>query len=69
MVVNFYMAGVFLRHVHYSTPVSVNFEHQVEFGAYNTGWPKGGTCIPSSFRLPAQIAIEQEPKAMAYENE
>jgi len=38
MAVNYFMAGLFLRHVHYSTPVTVNFEHQMEFGAYNTRW-------------------------------
>ena len=36
--VNYFMAGIFLSHVNYSTPVEVNFEHQLEFGNYNTRW-------------------------------
>jgi LytS/YehU family sensor histidine kinase len=36
--VNYFMAGIFLSHVHYSTPVEVNFEHRMEFGNYNTRW-------------------------------
>jgi sensor histidine kinase YesM len=37
-VINYFMAGLFLGHVHYSVPVDVNFEHQMEFGNYNTRW-------------------------------
>jgi len=38
MFVIFFMAGIYLRHVHYTTPVAVNFQHQMEFGNYNTRW-------------------------------
>ena len=36
--INYFMAGIFLSHVHYSTPVENNFEHRMEFGNYNTRW-------------------------------
>lgn len=37
-LINYFMAGIFLTHVHYSTPVEANFRRKIEFGNYNTRW-------------------------------
>ena len=37
-IINYFTAGIFLNHVHYSTPVIPDFQHKIEFGNYNTRW-------------------------------
>ncbi|HEY0677712.1 MAG TPA: histidine kinase [Chitinophagaceae bacterium] len=36
--INYFMAGIFLNNVSYSTPIEPDFKHQMQFGNYNTRW-------------------------------
>jgi LytS/YehU family sensor histidine kinase len=58
--INYFMAGVLLNHVHYSTPVEVNFEHRMEFGNYNTRWGMIIAIIAIGIKLTKKLYLQQK---------
>jgi hypothetical protein len=59
-LVNYFMAGIFLSHVHYSTPVEVNFEHRMEFGNYNTRWGMVIAIVAMGIKLTKTWYLQQK---------
>jgi len=58
--VNYFMAGIFLRHVHYSTPVEADFMHQMLFGNYNTRWGMVIAVIAMGIKLAKSWYLQQK---------
>jgi len=58
--INYFMAGIFLRNVHYSTPVEVNFEHRMEFGSYNTRWGMVIAIVAIGIKLTKNLYLQQK---------
>ncbi|WP_158085227.1 histidine kinase [Niastella vici] len=58
--VNYFMAGIFLSHVHYSTPVENNFRHRIEFGNYNTRWGMVIAIIAIGIKLTKTWYLQQK---------
>lgn len=58
--INYFMAGVFLNHVHYSTPISANFEHRMEFGSYNTRWGMVIAIIAIGIKLTKKLYVQKK---------
>jgi two-component system, LytTR family, sensor kinase len=59
-VVNYFTAGIFLSNVHYSTPITVNFRHKMEFGNYNTRWGMVIAIIAMGIKLTKTWYLQQK---------
>ena len=58
--VNYFMAGIFLSHVHYSTPLENNFQHRMQFGSYNTRWGMVIAIIAIGIKLTKTWYLQQK---------
>jgi sensor histidine kinase YesM len=58
--VNYFMAGIFLSNVNYSTPIEVNFKHQLKFGNYNTRWAMVIATIAMGIKLTKNWYLQQQ---------
>jgi sensor histidine kinase YesM len=59
-IINYFMAGIFLSQVHYSTPVENNFQHRIEFGNYNTRWGMVIAMVAIGIRLTKTWYLQQK---------
>ena len=59
-LINYFTVGIFLNNVHYSIPIEANFQHQLEFGNYNTRWGMIIATVALGIKLSKDWYIQQK---------